>query len=328
VRRLLLLYPRSWRERYQAEMEAVLDGIPFDPRAAFDLVACAADAHLHPQGGRRIAPPPLLVQLALLGVLGLVAFPLLERLVEAPFLRAGNAFLAYELVPSAVPALAALVSWRTGWRLAAWFCALLAVQLALTGEGSMWALTFGAQRLLEPLRLAATAWHPAWFRLAWPAAAAMVVVCGALSALLLRRLGTSWPIGLCIGVALAGTADVWVLYTYLPPHFTIWPSHPTWFRLMWLVEPTQVLAWGGLTAGFLRRAGLTWWASLLAGCVLWLALGSSKFSPGYSGLLNGPLSAAQFIPLWQLPAAAWAVAVAALVSWRAAEPAPLEVVPC
>jgi hypothetical protein len=303
-------------------MEAVLDGIPFDLRAAFDLVACAADAHLHPPGGRRPAPP-LLVQLALLAVLGTVAFPLVDQAVEAALRSIGDASLGYGLVPAAVPALAAFASWRAGWRLATWFWGLLAIQVALTGGGSLWALTFGAQRLLEPLRLAAMEWHPAWFRLAWLAAAALVVVSGALAALLLRRLGASWPVGFCIGVALAGTADLWVLYASLPPRFTIWPGHPTWFRLMWLLEPAEVLAWGGLTAVLLRRAGLTWWASLLAGCVLWLAVGSSKFS-GYPALLMAP----PFVASWQLPAAAWAMALAGLLSWRAAEPAPREVAPC
>jgi hypothetical protein len=45
--RLLRLYPRSWRERYEAEMLAVLDLAAIDRRGRLDLVRGAIDAHLH-----------------------------------------------------------------------------------------------------------------------------------------------------------------------------------------------------------------------------------------------------------------------------------------
>jgi hypothetical protein len=44
--RLLRLYPAWWRERYGAEMAALLEARPLDARARFDLVRGALDAHL------------------------------------------------------------------------------------------------------------------------------------------------------------------------------------------------------------------------------------------------------------------------------------------
>jgi hypothetical protein len=48
------LYPRSWRERYEAEMLALLDRRPFDRRARVDLARGALDAHLHPLDPPRV----------------------------------------------------------------------------------------------------------------------------------------------------------------------------------------------------------------------------------------------------------------------------------
>lgn len=45
-RRLLRLYPRSWRERYETEMTALLEITRPDLRARLDLVRGALDAHL------------------------------------------------------------------------------------------------------------------------------------------------------------------------------------------------------------------------------------------------------------------------------------------
>jgi hypothetical protein len=322
VRRLLLLYPRAWRERYQPEMEAVLDGMPFDLRAALDLVACAADAHLHPlRGGRPRAPLPL--QLALLAGLAMLAFPPLEDAVEGlPALH--HAGVAYSLAPVAVPLAGAVLGWRARWGLAAWFCALFAVQGALANGALLSALPFIAERPLEPIRLAAAGLHPGWFRLLWPFTAAMILGAGALAALVLRRLGTPWPAGLAIGVALLASTDIWAVYAFAGPALAFLPGHPHWFRLAWLVDPAQVLAWGALTAALLRRAGLAWWAGLPAGCVLWLLL-SPKFGPGFP---PGLVLLGMFLPLWQLPALAWAIVVAGVAVGRGADPAPREAVPC
>jgi hypothetical protein len=47
-RRLLRLYPRAWRERYEDEMSDLLEHRTPSRRDAVDLVRGALDAHLHP----------------------------------------------------------------------------------------------------------------------------------------------------------------------------------------------------------------------------------------------------------------------------------------
>jgi len=322
VKRLLLLYPQPWRERYQSEMEAVLEGMPFNLRAAFDLVACAADAHLHPVRALR-GRVPLLLQVALLLGVGLLVLPplgqVLERVAGIP-----TAGLAYSLVPFALPLLAAVLGWRAGWGLAAWFFGLVTVHLAVGNGQLLSLLIFSGGRALEPLRETAAGWHPGWFRLLWPASAVLVVALGAVAALVLRRLGTAWPIGLGIGMALVVTGDVWILYEFQSPIWSYLPPHPDWFRLLWLVTPAQALAWGALTAALLRRAGLPWWAGLVAGTVLWLLLGSSRLGPTYPiGAISNP-----YLQLWQAPELTWAIVIAVVAARRAAEPAPREAAQC
>jgi hypothetical protein len=59
VRRLslvvLVLFPRRWRERYEAEMRALLAEQSIRPRTILDLLRAAGDAHLHP--GSLISKP-------------------------------------------------------------------------------------------------------------------------------------------------------------------------------------------------------------------------------------------------------------------------------
>ncbi len=47
--RLLSLYPRAWRERYEAEVTDLIASRPLSIGDRFDLVRGAADARLHPQ---------------------------------------------------------------------------------------------------------------------------------------------------------------------------------------------------------------------------------------------------------------------------------------
>jgi hypothetical protein len=57
--RLVRLYPRAWRDRYEAEFLALLAERPPSPRDTLDTVAGAIDAHLHPQlTGPEIEPIP------------------------------------------------------------------------------------------------------------------------------------------------------------------------------------------------------------------------------------------------------------------------------
>jgi hypothetical protein len=47
--RWLRLYPRDWRDRYEAEMLAILEMRQLDARTRLDLVRAAVDAHAHPR---------------------------------------------------------------------------------------------------------------------------------------------------------------------------------------------------------------------------------------------------------------------------------------
>jgi hypothetical protein len=67
MRFLLRLYPRAWRRRYRAEMEAMLDELPLTPRGTLDLAMGVVDAHLHPPHESRR-------RRALLRVAGLLAW--------------------------------------------------------------------------------------------------------------------------------------------------------------------------------------------------------------------------------------------------------------
>ena len=73
---LLRLYPRAWRERYLAEVAALLDERPPSLRDRLDLLRGAADAWLHPQVAGHSAPnlesEPIMrpIGIALLTILG------------------------------------------------------------------------------------------------------------------------------------------------------------------------------------------------------------------------------------------------------------------
>ena len=54
--RLVHLYPRTWRDRYEAELLDLLEQRPMSLRDAIDLVRGALDAHLHPQAERESMP--------------------------------------------------------------------------------------------------------------------------------------------------------------------------------------------------------------------------------------------------------------------------------
>lgn len=58
--RLLALYPRTWRSRYEEEFRALIDERPPTFVERFDIVRSAIDAHLHPQvsGSTETEPEP------------------------------------------------------------------------------------------------------------------------------------------------------------------------------------------------------------------------------------------------------------------------------
>lgn len=56
--RLVGLYPRGWRDRYEVEFLALLSERPPDPLDRIDIVRGAIDARLHPQRNGVAEPPP------------------------------------------------------------------------------------------------------------------------------------------------------------------------------------------------------------------------------------------------------------------------------
>ena len=60
IARYVRLYPRTWRERYGDELEAVLEADALGLRTRLDLLRGAVDAHLHPP---RPAPWPVIAVL-------------------------------------------------------------------------------------------------------------------------------------------------------------------------------------------------------------------------------------------------------------------------
>jgi hypothetical protein len=254
MRPLLRLFPRSWRERYQTEMEAVLDDVPFSPRTALDLVLSAADAHLHPQGGMRPSPLPVILQLALAAAAAAVLLP--DVAVVWLSVSPSPMIWLNVWIPVLVPGLATLVALGARWRAVAWFCGLLALQVFVYGNFLL-ILMLDAIPALEPLRRLAAGWHPASFRMEWVAAAGLALAAGAVVAVAVRRLGGTWLAGFAIGALLFAGADL---------EGVIVPA--------WAFSVLRILALGGLIAVLLRRPGVSWRTGLMLGCLLTLLLGA------------------------------------------------------
>jgi hypothetical protein len=197
MRRLLWLYPRDWRRRYGAEMEALLRqwGRP-GPRQVLDLLRGAVDAHLHPQWRRRrwwgwrwLAVP----------VVAVLAAQASEPVMRDVFdVLAGRSLLRIDLTSPFFPPgqwqsvgtvavlwlLAALAARWLGARFLAWFCALLA-------------LRFAAEWLLMPVVLGVARGLP------YAAEAGTVaVVWAAFAAVALRRTRRAWPVAVVAGCLL------------------------------------------------------------------------------------------------------------------------------
>jgi hypothetical protein len=68
--RLIALYPRSWRDRYEDEMRSLLEARPPTIRDRLDLVRGAVDARVHPQGpaAERISDRAGYISLAAFGL--------------------------------------------------------------------------------------------------------------------------------------------------------------------------------------------------------------------------------------------------------------------
>jgi hypothetical protein len=106
----LRLYPRDWRERYEAELLAMLETRPIDPRGRLDLARGALDAHVHPL---TLPGPPVVA--ALVAGVAWIAAGLASAL--QPLMPDWPGFLFETLPVGIVGALAGLrATWRLGRR--------------------------------------------------------------------------------------------------------------------------------------------------------------------------------------------------------------------
>jgi hypothetical protein len=100
---ILRLYPRAWRSRYGAEVEAILLDRAPDLRARFDLLRGALDAHLHPR-----TPSPAASWAALIA--GGAWTAIAATTMTEPVPPDWPGFLAWTLPVALVGAIAALVA--------------------------------------------------------------------------------------------------------------------------------------------------------------------------------------------------------------------------
>jgi hypothetical protein len=177
VRTLLWLYPRAWRRRYGAEMEAVLRQMRGRGRlaVALDLVRGAADAHLHPQlpcrrGLRRLA--------VVLGVAGAaLACSLVVGAVRQPL---AAVVLAAIWLPVAF-------AWRwLGSRTLFLFAALVALRFPADAGLALGLAHLNVAAL--PCRVGASVLE--------------VALGGAVALVVLRRTRLRWPVAFAAGCAL------------------------------------------------------------------------------------------------------------------------------
>ncbi len=147
MRRLLRLYPATWRSRYGDEMSALLDARAIDARLVVDVVMGALDAHRHPrevgllpQGGIPMSSPQVGRVAILGGLLWSLAYlgAFLSAIVAQASLRGmSRAEGAAFLVPLALAAVAIAASqWRVALSGAQASPVVLAAA-AVTGVGTV-----------------------------------------------------------------------------------------------------------------------------------------------------------------------------------------------
>jgi hypothetical protein len=96
--RLVRLYPRPWRDRYEEEFLALLAERPLTVADRLDMVRGAVDAHVHPQGD--VAPQPWTHRLP--GLLALVAGSMWSVVFLAFVVWSDSAWAVAILIPLSV----------------------------------------------------------------------------------------------------------------------------------------------------------------------------------------------------------------------------------
>jgi hypothetical protein len=262
MRLLLRFYPREWRRRYGAEMEALLSQTRLGPHEAVDLLRSALDAHVHPQWPRRGQSPLAPALLGLLVILAAVLSRWLAVTLGAPdaapirprFHPMVQLFVPRQLLVALVLALlAALVA--IGGRLVGW--------RSLTRFGALLAIRFFGDWLLLLLAIGyattaygASIWHSNWIAFGLTASVLEVALWGAVAVVVLRRTRLrgrrAFAVGCLLELALGSTGVS--LTTPFQGHLAAW--------LHGYAEPLRIALWAA---------------------VLTLVAGSWRFHPGRGG---------------------------------------------
>lgn len=255
MRPLLWFYPREWRRRYGAEMEAFLSQTRLGPREVVDLLRGALDAHVHPQWPQRRQSSLTLVFIGLLVVLAAILSRWLAVTLGAPDAAPVRPKLhpmvqlfvprqpLVALVLALLAALAAIGGRLVRWRSLTRFGALLAIRFL-----SDWLL------LLIPIGYAtraysASMWHPNWVAFGLIASVLEVALWGAVAVVVLRRTRLrgrrAFAIGCLLELALGSTGVS--LTSPFQGQLAAW--------LHGYAEPLRIALWAAvltLVAGFWR----------------------------------------------------------------------------
>ncbi len=218
--RLLSLYPRTWRDRYEDEFRSLMADRPPSRRERVDILRGAIDARLHPQvpGVDRVADRFGLVTLAGLGVYLaalLVAANGPVHFDQYGSYRDGTAGIPLMLLATFILALStyrlvrrlpadAVAGQTAGW---------LAIVIAPLWPAMMWVLPLGVVLLASLMILAAAAYRariwPAWLAAALGGVIAIPLVFVGVLMFLPWYTGRQLDIdGL---VLIAPTAAIWLL---------------------------------------------------------------------------------------------------------------------
>ena len=252
---LLWFYPRQWRRRYGAEIEALLSQTRLGPREVVDLLRGALDAHLHPLWPRRGQSPPTLVLFGLVAVLAAVLSHWLAVTLGAPdaapfrpsFHPMVQFFASRQIMVALVLALlAALVA--SGGRLVRWG--------SLTLFGGLLAIRFLSDWLLLVIVVGnatraygASRWQSDWMAFGVTASLLEVALWGAVAVVVFRRTRLhgrrAFAVGCLLELALGSTGVS--LTSPFQGQLAAW--------LHGYAEPLRIALWAAvltLVAGFWR----------------------------------------------------------------------------
>ena len=232
MRLLLRLYPREWRCRYGAEMEAVLGQAGLGPRETVDLLRGALDAHVHPQWPWRRRRP---LMWTLLGFLVFLA-------------GVQSRWLAVTLGLAFVAATVAIGHRLVEWQPLRRFGALVAVRLL--SDGFLLPIVHSYATSVY----VALGWHMNGIAFGLTASLVQVAVWGTVAIVVLRRTSVgrlpAFAVGCLLEVGL-GSSGV-SLTSPFQGQLTMW--------LHGYAEPLRIALWAAvltLVAGF-RRSRPDW----------------------------------------------------------------------